>query len=125
VAQAAASIPGDIDIVSGWCAYSLDPLGEVEILLGAALERIAHAIMEALRVNPEAAFRTPVGGSAISDARLVSVTPLGNGVHRLTVITPDSFAGRYLDFSRDTPSNELLLRTPTANNINFVSEHNA
>lgn len=111
-AQAAASAPGPIDLVSDWCAFSLDPLGDVEVLLGAAVERIAHSIMEALRVNPETEFRAPVGGSAVSDARLANITPLGDGRHRLTVKKPDAFAGYWLDFSRDTPSNKLILQKP-------------
>lgn len=78
------------------------------------MERIAHSIMEALGVNPEITFHAPVGGSAVSDARLVSVAPLGDGIHRLTVIKPDEFAGQWLNFSRDTPSSRLNLNAPEA-----------
>lgn len=112
-AQAAAESPGDIDAVANWCAYSLDPMGDVEILLSAAVERIAHSIMEALRVNPEAQFTGPVGGSAGSDSRLVAVEPLGNGRHRLRVRKPDALAGYWLDFSRHTPSSQLELQPPS------------
>lgn len=111
-AAAAAATPGDIDAVAAWCGYALDPLGDVETLLNAAVERIAHSIMEALRVNPETDFRAPVGGSGATDARLVQVEPLGNGVHRLTVLRPDEFRGFFLEFSRDTPSSQLMLQRP-------------
>jgi len=37
-ARAAASSPGPIDDVSAWCAYQLDPTGDVEVLLGAQVE---------------------------------------------------------------------------------------
>lgn len=111
-AQVAAQLPGAIDEVAEWCAYSLDPLGDVTVLLGAAVERIAHAIMEALRVNPGTVFYAPVGPTSVSDSRLVSVAPVGDGVHRITVNKPDAFAGRWLDFSRDTPSSQLTLRLP-------------
>jgi predicted ATPase len=77
--QVAAAITGDIDLVADWAAYSLDPLGDVEDLLGAAVERIAHSIMEALRVDPEVKFNTPVGGPQVSDARLVSRAPCIGG----------------------------------------------
>jgi len=90
IAQAAAAKPGAIDAVANWCAYELDPLGEVETLLGAAVERIAHAIMEAQRVNPGTEFNAPVGGSASSDSRLVSVKPLANQSHKLTVLKPNA-----------------------------------
>lgn len=109
-ARSAAAISGDIDCVANWCAYYLDPLGDVEILLSAAVERIAHSIMEALRVNPGTEFRAPVGGSAVSDSRLVSVVPVSDGTHRLTVLKPDAFAGHWLEFSRETPSSQLVLR---------------
>lgn len=112
-AQAAASTPGGIDAVSDWCAYSLDPLGDVEVLLNAAVERIAHSIMEALGVNPGTQFSAPVGGSAVSDARLVAVDPLTEGRHRLTVLKPDTYAGHWLEFSRDTASSQLVLQPPS------------
>lgn len=109
-AAAAASSVGDIDSVAAWCAYVMDPLGDVETLLNAAVERIAHSIMEALRVNPSVEFRAPVGGSGASDARLVRVEPLGSGKHRLTVLKPKEFQDYFLEFSRDTPSSALVLQ---------------
>jgi len=109
-AVTAAETAGEIDAVASWCSYSLDPLGDVEALLNSAVERIAHSIMEALRVVPEEEFTSPVGGSAVSDARLVRVEPLGNGSHRLTVLKPDEYQGYFLDFSRDTASNALVLQ---------------
>lgn len=116
-AATAASSVGDIDPVAAWCAYVLDPLGDVETLLNAAVERIAHSIMEALRVNPHIEFRVPVGGSGDADARLVRVEPTGSGSHKLTVLKPDEFAGFCLEFSRDTPSSQLVLRPPAAPSI--------
>lgn len=112
LAAAAAAQAGEIDLVAQWCAYELDPLGDVEMLLNAAVERIAHSIMEALRVNPDTEFNAPVGGSAASDARLVEVVPLGQGEHRLIVRKPDEFQGYALTFSRDTPSSQLVLAPP-------------
>jgi predicted ATPase len=114
VAQRAASSPGPIDQVSAWCAFELDPFGDVEVLLSAAAERIAHSIMEALRINPEAEFHGPVGASAVIHERLVTISPLGGGTHRLIVKKPDYFAGYWLDFSRDTASSSLILRKPNA-----------
>jgi hypothetical protein len=111
-AQAAARTPGAIDEVANWCAYELDPIGDVEALLNVAVERIAHAIMEALRINPAARFNVPIGGSAVTDARLVSVDPVGDGVHRLMVKEPAEFRGYWLDFSRETPSSQLVLHRP-------------
>ena len=111
-ATAAAASAGDIDLVAGWCSYALDPLGDVETLLNAAVERIAHSLMEALRTEPGTEFTAPVGGSSVSDARLVAVAPLGGGAHRLTVLKPDEFAGYFLEFSRETPSSQLQLQAP-------------
>ena len=115
IAQAAAAQPGPIDNVSAWCAYDLDTFGEVENLLGVAVERIAHAIMEALRATPESVFQSPIGGPDGGDARLVSVEPVGNGFYRLIVLRPEEFAGYWCEFSRDTPSSGLLLRRPGEN----------
>ncbi|MCJ1683270.1 ATP-dependent endonuclease [Rathayibacter sp. VKM Ac-2928] len=108
-AQKAAAIPGPIDDVAAWCAFSLDPAGDVRLLLEAALERIAHTMMEAIRSTPEQVLVAPVGPTAISDLRLVDVTHLGDSRYRLTVKKPETFAGFYLDFSRSTPSDQLTL----------------
>lgn len=110
-ARSAAANTGAIDAVASWAAYELDPHGDVETLLGAAVERIAHSIMEALRIDPAAQYTSPVGGSSASDSRLVAVQPVGDGRHRITVLKPDAFAGRWLEFSRDTPSSQLQLHT--------------
>jgi len=109
-ARAAAEAPGLIDAVAAWAAYSLDPRGEVEDLLGVEVERIAHEIMEALRVDPDARFTAPTGTTADFDALLVDVTPLENGIHRLTVKAPAQFAGWWLEFDRGTPSSDLNLK---------------
>lgn len=109
-ARRAAQSPGSIDAVAAWCGYKLDPSGAVFTLLRAAVERIAHSVMEALLTNPGMEFTAPVGGGSASDARLVDVQPRANGVHRLTVKQPAEFAGCWVEFSRDTPSTSLDLR---------------
>ncbi|WP_203602900.1 ATP-dependent nuclease [Streptomyces coelicoflavus] len=111
-ARTAASVPGEIDRVADWCSYEVDPLGEVELLLNVAVERIAHSIMEALRAEPAAQFCTPIGSSAEADSRLVRVEPIREGVHRLTVVTPKEFKGYWLEFSRETRPSELILQPP-------------
>jgi hypothetical protein len=111
-ARHAASEPGEIDAVAAWAAYHLDPTGDIKILLGAAVERIAHHIVEALRLEPERQFNAPVGPTAAVDDQLVDVTPIGNGGHRLTVKVPDEFAGYWVEFTRDTPPSSLTLGPP-------------
>ena len=108
----AASIPGDIDDVAQWCAYDVDPLGDVELLLSVYVERIAHDVMEAGRLNPTAQFDGPVGPSGTTDSRIVTLTPEGEGTYMLTVNKPSQFAGYWLRFSRHTPSSELNLQPP-------------
>ncbi|MEH1057089.1 AAA family ATPase [Micromonospora sp. CPCC 206171] len=117
-AATAAQVPGPIDDVAAWCAYRLDPSGDVFELLSATVERIAHNIMEALRLSPETDFNQPVGVTSKSDSRLVQVTPIGNGMHRLIVRAPAEFAGYWLDFSRGTPSTDLVLRESEGNSEN-------
>lgn len=112
-AQQAAEAPGPIDDVANWCAYKLDTAGDVRHLLGIAVERIAHGIMEALLDTPDARFNAVAGGSDDRDNRLVSVQPVGDGKHRITVKLPEEFRGYWLEFSRQTPSTDLTLSTPT------------
>lgn len=112
-ARIAASIAGPIDVVADWCAYALDPAGEVKLLLDVAVERIAHNVMEALRIDPATSLNSPVGSASESDARLVDVANCGPGRHRITVKTPASFAGWWLEFSRDTPASQLELQPPS------------
>lgn len=111
-ARTAAAVPGPIEKVAEWSSFTLDPRGEVQTLLNAAVERIAHQIMEALRLQTDAAFTSPVGAASESDSRLVDVAFVGGGVHRITVKTPDDFTGWWLEFSRETPSAGLLLQPP-------------
>jgi len=111
-AQSAAEQPGAIDKVAAWCAYKLDTSGEIKDLLGVAVERIAHAIMEAQRDEPGSEYNYPIGGPESSDARLVHVEPIGGGQHRVTVLKPDDFAGHWLEFSRDTATSALMLKKP-------------
>lgn len=111
-AEKAASIPGEIDKVVEWFAYSLDPRGEVALLLSARVEAIAHRLMEAQRVSPGQEFNSPVGPTSESDGKLVQIKPIGAGKHRIVVQRPEEFEGWWLDFDRDTPASQLELRGP-------------
>ncbi|MGW2015594.1 ATP-dependent nuclease [Streptomyces sp. NPDC001927] len=111
-ARLAAEQAGPIDAVSAWCAYSLDLSGDVFKLLEAAVERIAHSVMEAQRLTPGLSLSNLLGPSAKSDARIAGIAPLGDGRHRLTVHTPEEFAGYWVEFSRETPSSQLNLKAP-------------
>lgn len=106
-AARAAETPSAIDEAALWAAYELDLQGDVEILLNVAVERVAHAIMEAERAGPTTEFRAPVGGSALADARLVRVEPVSPGRHRITVLAPAPFVDYWLEFTRSTPSTQL------------------
>ncbi len=111
-ARDAASVPGRIDAVAEWTAYELDPSGEVKLLLDVAVERIAHNIMEALRLDPDTPLNAPVGSAAESDGRLVEVENIGPALHRIVVKRPPAFAGWFLEFTRDTPASKLFLKPP-------------
>jgi predicted ATPase len=120
--DAAAAVPGDIDVVSDWCAFELDPRGELEHLLGAAVERIASAINHAQRIDPSAAFIRPVGSSSSIDEKLVHIQPLSEGRYRLTVKLPAEFAGYWMDFDRDTSSNDMRLNSPRPPKAETIEE---
>ncbi len=111
-ARLAAQMAGPIDDVADWCAFKLDHMGEVELLLNVAVEKIAHQLMEAIRIDPEAEFDAPAGPNAIIDERLVQVISLGAGEYELRVKAPTAFAGWWLRFSRQTPSSDLVLKSP-------------
>jgi hypothetical protein len=111
VAQAS-SVEGNIDLVVEWCAFELDTRGELGNLLQMTIERLANGINQALALNPEAKLNRPVGPSAESESRLVSVEPLGSGRHRLVVKLPPEFEGYFLDFDRSTPASEMILSAP-------------
>jgi hypothetical protein len=112
-ARAAAARPGAIDDVAVWCAFTLDLTGDVEKLLNLAVERIAHGIMEAQRLDPDRQFHAPVGSGEGSN-RLVTVAPIGVGKHMITVLRPEQFAGWWLEFDRNTPPNDLALQKPNS-----------
>lgn len=112
-AHAAALLSGAIDIVADWCAYDLDPAGDVELLLNVAVERVAHSLMEAIRSSPGQIYSSPVGQNALGDSRLVDISHIGEDAYRITVRAPERFAGYWLEFSRDTPSSGLVLRPPS------------
>jgi predicted ATPase len=109
----AAGQPGAIDAVAQWCAFSLDPSGDVFELLSVAVERMAHALLEALRLSPETRFHRPVGSAAVGDARLADVSFLeSTNKHRITVRLPEQFAGFWVEFDRDTPPSQIVLQPP-------------
>jgi predicted ATPase len=109
----AAAVAGKIDDVARWCAFDIDPLGDIETLLGAEVERIAHSVMQSSRRNPGIRHNAPVGPTAEVDSKLVTLTADPNGDYRITVVKPDEFAGYWLTFSRDTPTSALNLRPPS------------
>ena len=107
----AAETPGAIDAVADWCAYELDPAGDLKLLLGSAVERIASNINQAQGANPGIEFSSPVGPSQVADAKIAQIEPLGSGRYRLTVKTPREFAGQWLEFDRSTPADAMQLST--------------
>jgi hypothetical protein len=102
-----------LDQVADWCAVSLDLRGDVKTLIDLALERIAATIITALGLDPEAQFTSPVG-VASTDAKLVQLIPIGDGMHRMIVQQPEEFAGWWTEFGRDTPLSALVAREPPA-----------
>ncbi|MEV4706300.1 AAA family ATPase [Actinoplanes sp. NPDC049316] len=117
LAREAAAKTGPIDDVAAWCAYQLDPTGEVFTLLSAMIERIAHDIIEAVRLAPDAKFTQFFGPTAESDSRLAEIAPVEGGKHRLTVRTPIEFAGYWVTFSRDTRPSDIVLSPPNARSV--------
>ena len=110
---AAASQAGAIDHVAHWCAYDVDPSGEIEVLLGVFVERAAHSVMEALRLNPELPPTGFAGPNADQLNRLLTLTSEPAGCFVITVLRPVEFEGYWLRFSRDTPSSLLQLSPPS------------
>jgi len=111
-ARMAAQQAGPLDDVSAWCAYSLDLMGDVFVLLEAAVEKIAHSVMESQRLDPTIALTSLVGPSSNNDSRIVNIECVSEGRHRLTVHAPQEFTGYWVEFSRDTPSSQLNLQPP-------------
>lgn len=110
---AAASRPGEIDEVAAWAAFALDTSADVFALLSATVERIAHAVLEELRLSPGLQFDKPVGPTASGDARLVDVHYIqASGKHRLVVKTPSQYEGFWVEFDRETPPSRLALQEP-------------
>lgn len=110
-ARAAAEAPGDIDAVAAWCAWTLDLTGDIQSLLNLEVERVAHAVMETQRSDPDRAFQG-LPSSVAHASKLVEIAPVGAGRHRLTVLRPAAFIGWWVEFDRETPSNRLVLRHP-------------
>jgi predicted ATPase len=110
--MAAAAQPGAIDAVAHWCAYDVDASGEMAVLLGVFVERAAHSVMEALRLNPDAHITGFTGPTAAHTARLLTLTPEPNDNFLLIVQRPKEFEGYWLRFSRETPSSQLHLEQP-------------
>lgn len=67
-----------------------------------------------MRTSPGQVFSAPVGQNAVGDSRLVQIEHLGDDAYRITVRAPENFRGYWLDFSRETPSTELVLQPPAA-----------
>ena len=111
-AREAAATAGAIDAVAAWAAFVLDTSADVEALLGVEVERIAHAVAEALRLDPQLQLTAPVGATAEADARLVDISPLGHGEHKIVVRAPSQFVGYWLTFTRGSTSESLLLQPP-------------
>lgn len=110
---AAASRPGEIDLVATWAAYLLDPSGDVFELLGVAVEHVAHGILEALRLAPGEKFNRAVGGTATGDSRIVDVSYVTEtGRHRITVKLPSDYTVYWVEFDRNTPPADLALTPP-------------
>lgn len=110
----AAKNQGDIDHVAQWCAYDVDLLGDIALLLRVRVESIAHDVMEAIALNPNAVFEGPVGPNAEIDSRLVSLHHEAQGEYLLTIKKPREFEGYWVRFSRETPANALALHPPEA-----------
>lgn len=105
----AAETPGAIDAVADWCAYELDPAGDLELLLASAVERIASNINQAQGANPGVEFSSPVGPSQAADGKIAQIESLGSGRYRLTVKTPQEFSGQWLEFDRSTAADAMYL----------------
>lgn len=108
----AANSSGRIDSVTAWCAYDLDPLGDLEFLLRAAVERIANNVTQALGSNPDVVLTGPVGSMAESDAKLVDIVHIADQRYRIIVKSPASFAGYFAEVDRDTPPSLITLQQP-------------
>ncbi len=111
-AREAAAKPGSIDDVARFAAYQLDLQGDVEVLLGVEVERIAQAVLRELRLDPSRMLASPPGETGAFDDRLVEVRPLGEGRHRIVVRHPSAYTGWFVDFDRDTPAANLILHRP-------------
>lgn len=105
----AAETPGAIDAVTDWCAYDLDPSGDLELLLASAVERIASNINQAQGANPGVEFSSTVGPSKAADDKIARIESLGLGRYKLTVKTPQEFSGQWLEFDRSTAADAMRL----------------
>ncbi|MET3976315.1 AAA family ATPase [Cellulosimicrobium sp. 4261] len=81
-------------------------------LLTLEVERVGTALLAELRYSPEATFDHPVGPTAETDERLVSVAHVKEGVHRLTVRSPARYKGYWVEIDRGTPVAEWNLQPP-------------
>lgn len=111
-ASEAADKAGTIDAVARWAAYALDASGELLLLLDLFVERLAHSVMEFQLVNPGEPYRPPVGEDSRTTARVASIDPVGDDMHRITVVAPDAYVGYWVEFSRATPATDLRLKPP-------------
>jgi hypothetical protein len=95
-----------------WTLFHFNEANGVQALLEAEVERIAQEIQRFTRRNPKRDCDAPVGMFADGDAQLVTVRPLGNGQHVITVKEPIDFRGWRLEFDRSTPPDAMRLEPP-------------
>jgi hypothetical protein len=111
-AAAAAQSTGNLDDVARWCAYELDPHGDLEHLLNVVVEQLAHSVMTFERSNPGVPYRMPAGEQGAALSRLAEVESLEGGRSRITLKAPRKFQGYWLEFSRESATSELELHPP-------------
>lgn len=112
--QAKASESGALDDVAEWAAFTLDPSGEIGVLLRATVERIAHTVQVAEGLSGGGSTSRRTTRLSASDSQLVDVERLENGTYRITVKAPEEFSGHWLEFDRNTPPSAMILKAPTA-----------
>jgi hypothetical protein len=115
--RAAADTAGLIDNSARWCVFTIDLSKDLEALLNLAVERIASSILSAQRLNPDRQFDSPLG-AGVGAERLVSVTPVAERRHRITVQRPKQFLGWWIEIDRDTPPSAFVLRPPAQTESN-------
>lgn len=109
--EAAAISDALVDVVR-WAVHQGHADVDLFELLTLEVERIGTELLAELRYMPEAQIDRPVGPNAESDARLVTVEFVEEGVHRIVVRSPARFDGYWIDVSRDKPVADWNLNPP-------------